>query len=230
MQNERVTDEMKLHALDLLSAPSAEEKAVEVKKLEWRQGYRDAGCDIVQASTLPFYQIRTLDGVIWLDVDNHQTVYPSVAAAKSAAQQDYEMRIRSALVDIPAVESEPVAWAYPETLARIQAKREKFEQHTLSLERCGNFTVPLYTHPPRSSLIQSDEGEIAAKALMAAYEEFNRIACEGVTEARNVFDALERCHFFANRGATDIRAALSRKTAAPGDGSAIGTSDNSKGN
>lgn len=30
--------------------------------------------------------------------------------AKAAAQSDYETRIRSALVDVPAVESEPVAW------------------------------------------------------------------------------------------------------------------------
>ncbi|TAA50920.1 hypothetical protein EXZ48_32330 [Shinella sp. JR1-6] len=47
------------------------------------------------------------------------------------------------------------------------------------------------------------------KALMAAYEEFNRIACEDITETRTKTDVLERVHFFANRGATDIRAALS---------------------
>jgi len=91
---------------------SDQERAVEVKGLEWRQGYRDAGCSIVQASTFPFYQIRQLDDVIWLDIDNHQAIYPSVDAAQAAAHADYEQRIRSALVDVPVepVASVPVGW------------------------------------------------------------------------------------------------------------------------
>ena len=46
-------------------------------------------------------------------------------------------------------------------------------------------------------------------ALMAAYEEFNRIACEDITVTRSETDVIERVHLFANRGATDIRTALS---------------------
>lgn len=77
------------------------EPVVKVKPLEWRDGYRDHRCTIVQAGSLPFYQIRKLDGLIWLDVDNHQTIYPTVEEAKAAAQADYETRIRSALVVTP---------------------------------------------------------------------------------------------------------------------------------
>lgn len=71
--------------------------SLRVKTLEWRDGYRDAGCRITQVSPIPFYQIRELDGVVWLDVDNHQTIYPSVDLAKAAAQADYESRIRAAV-------------------------------------------------------------------------------------------------------------------------------------
>lgn len=70
---------------------------VRVKPLEWRDGYRDAACKITQVSPIPFYQIRELEGVVWLDVGNHQTIYPAVDDAKAAAQADYEKRILSAL-------------------------------------------------------------------------------------------------------------------------------------
>jgi hypothetical protein len=84
---------------------------VRVKPLEWRNGYRDWQVKIQQASTGPLYQVRELDGVVWLDADNVQTVYPSVEAAKAAAQADYEARILSALS--PQADDnaeEPVAW------------------------------------------------------------------------------------------------------------------------
>ncbi|WP_313522625.1 hypothetical protein [Shinella sp.] len=132
---------------------SAEEKAVEVKKLEIDELVEEL-LDAQQNINLAAY--------------SHMDQSLCDASALIDRVEAFLLRIRSALVDVPAVESEPVAWAYPETLARIQAKREKFEQHTLSLERCGNFTVPLYAHPPRSSLIQSEEGEIAQKARALA--------------------------------------------------------------
>lgn len=72
--------------------------AVKVKPLEWRQGYRDENVDIFQALTLGgLYQVRTLNGVVWLDNLGAQVVYPSVEEAKAAAQADYEARILSAL-------------------------------------------------------------------------------------------------------------------------------------
>ena len=92
------------------SSHSAEagKPVVKVKPLEWCNGYRDWQVKIQTASSGPFYQVRELDGVVWLDADNTQTIYPSVEAAKAAAQADYEARVRSAL-STPA-DSEPVAW------------------------------------------------------------------------------------------------------------------------
>jgi len=79
-------------ALPFLSVQGA------VKKLEWRDGYKDSQCIIIQADTLGgFYQVRQVDGLIWLDSIGHQTIYPTLDAAKSAAQADYEARILSAL-------------------------------------------------------------------------------------------------------------------------------------
>ncbi|WP_421591158.1 Lar family restriction alleviation protein [Shinella sp. M27] len=81
----------------------------------------------------------------------------------TAAQQDCETRIRSALVDVPAVESEPVAWMFEgdawgrEVMLSEQEAIDRKER----LSRTWDITItPLYTHPPRSSLIQSEEGEI----------------------------------------------------------------------
>lgn len=53
---------------------------------------------------------------------------------------------------------------------------------------------------------------VAVKALREAEAEFNLIACEGVSETRSASDALERVHFFANRGAVAIQSALSSPT------------------
>ncbi len=61
------------------------------------------------------------------------------------------------------------------------------------------------------SSAEATEGGAHEKALMAAYEEFNRIACERITETRSLAEVVERCHFFANRGAVSIRAALTAK-------------------
>lgn len=81
---------------------------VSVKALEWRQGYRDAGVNIQQVSPVPLYQIRELDGLVWLDVYSQQTIYPSVEAAKAAAQADYEARVRSTIVSTANTSPEPV--------------------------------------------------------------------------------------------------------------------------
>jgi hypothetical protein len=111
--------EAKLSALQSERAGSGEAVRVTIKPLEWRDGYRDSGCKITQSSTLPFYQIRQLERLIWLDIDSLQTIYPSVAAAKAAAQAEYETRIRSALTvdsDRPATgkEGERTPYHIPE--------------------------------------------------------------------------------------------------------------------
>ncbi len=84
-------------AADLIIPPE-----LGVKALEWRDGYKDRRCKIVQAGSMSIYQVRTLDGVTWLDIDDRETIYPTIAEAKAAAQADYEARILSALTTPPA--------------------------------------------------------------------------------------------------------------------------------
>ncbi len=75
--------------------------ALAVKTLgEWRMGYCDEEVTIEQASTGfgSVYQVRVFEGTVWLDYPvREKASFPSVEAAKAAAQQDFETRIRSAL-------------------------------------------------------------------------------------------------------------------------------------
>lgn len=88
-------------ALPHLSAPCA----VVVKKLgEWRRGYCDDCVTIEQASTGfgSVYQVRVLNGVVWLDFpDNKEQEFFDVKTAKAAAQADFERRVLSCVVTKP---------------------------------------------------------------------------------------------------------------------------------
>lgn len=72
------------------------DQPVHVRKLEWRDGFRNPTFKTYQASGGTLYQVREHDGVVWLDVDNYQTIFPTVDAAKAAAQFKFEAHIRSA--------------------------------------------------------------------------------------------------------------------------------------
>lgn len=73
-----------------------------VKALAWRKGYCDEEVTIQQASFGGLYQVRVLDGIIWMDwPDRPATDFATIEAAKAAAQADFEARILSAL-DVPA--------------------------------------------------------------------------------------------------------------------------------
>jgi len=71
-----------------------------IKMLEWRRGYCDDRVTIEQASCGWLYQVRVLDGVIYLDLPGRLTLprFETVDAAKAAAQKDFERRIRSASI------------------------------------------------------------------------------------------------------------------------------------
>ncbi|TAA54063.1 hypothetical protein [Shinella sp. JR1-6] len=78
----------------------------------------------------------------------------SIEAAKSAAQQDYETRIRSAIVGVAAVEPEPVAWMYQfktKSPVLMVKKRNWAETHSEWTE------TPLYAHPPTTRIADSAE-------------------------------------------------------------------------
>jgi hypothetical protein len=141
--------------------------------------------------------------------------------AARATQSDYETHIRSALVDVPAVESEPVAWQpkykqdvidhhrsigsdlweYAMTVYPTKAQAEGYGYG-------GHEARPLFAHPPRSSLIQSDEGETVYR-------------WRGPRGGWIYDDKPPKW----DHETLVVRPALSRKTAAPGDGSAIAAKD-----
>lgn len=76
------------------------EPNLRVKPLEWRKGYCDERVTIHQASNGWLYQVRILDGVVWLDwPDRAATQFPSEEAAKEAVQSDYERRVLASLAD-----------------------------------------------------------------------------------------------------------------------------------
>lgn len=73
-----------------------------VKPLEWRKGYCDERVTIHQASNGWLYQVRMLDGIIWLDwPDRAATQFPSEEQARAAAQTDYASRVLAALGTSP---------------------------------------------------------------------------------------------------------------------------------
>ncbi|MGR9056033.1 hypothetical protein ACU8NH_09005 [Rhizobium leguminosarum] len=86
--------------------------AVKVKQLEWSRGYCDEQVTISRAQAIGgSYQVRVLDGVVWLDKPLTQTIYPSVEEAKAAAQEHWESSIMSALTTPTQPEAcGPIAW------------------------------------------------------------------------------------------------------------------------
>jgi hypothetical protein len=97
-----VFDENELQQLAATLAQHAgegEAEPVAVKPLtEWRRGYCDDRVTIEQASFGGMYQVRVLDGVVWLDwPGQRKEEFPSVEAAKAAANAEYERAILSAL-------------------------------------------------------------------------------------------------------------------------------------
>lgn len=193
----------------LTTALSEQERAVEVKGLEWNPYRAETPFEWYEINDQRDVPDRDLKGRMpfllcgsRMDYSRHATL----DAARAAAQADYEARIRSALVGVPV---EPVAWALKFNSSIIATTFKPDEAAYMKSANANCDLIPLYPAPPLSRQGEdSAEVDGLTKALMAAYEEFNRIACEGVTETRNNTDALERCHTFANRGATSIREAL----------------------
>lgn len=73
-------------------------KFIAVKALEWRNGYRDETVTIFQASFGGMYQVRILEGGIWLDwPDRAADQFPTIEAAKANAQSDFDQRVRFCL-------------------------------------------------------------------------------------------------------------------------------------
>lgn len=95
------------NARSALTAALAEQtqQGVEVKALEWRA---EPPYHVARVFG-NVYAVEAWDGGVTLFGIGGRRDFKTVSEAKTAAQADYETRIRSALVDVPAVESEPAA-------------------------------------------------------------------------------------------------------------------------
>jgi hypothetical protein len=133
-----------------LSAVLSEQtQPVRVKGLDWQKP--DVRNTLSRAETdLGVYRVWThfeADGRWFWSLDGYQKLSGeciSEEAAKSAAQTDYETRTRSALVDVPAVEPEPVR-AIPRAdncgryLAEVNDGKLLYLNHADQWQECPNF-------------------------------------------------------------------------------------------
>ncbi|WLS01693.1 hypothetical protein [Shinella oryzae] len=172
----------KHHLTAALSDKQAGE--VKIKPLEWPN---DSDWNIA-TSELGRYVVRpclaTNFSGQWLlrragAESSDKTLYPSEDAAKAAAQADYEQRIRSALVYVPAVESEPVAYLRLDNRTDIDGETYTgLQMSDVSDERA----FPVYAHPPLRE--GEDSAEVFARIVAA------RKAYVEATEAYNARLAL----------------------------------------
>ncbi|WP_312418293.1 hypothetical protein [Shinella sp.] len=142
-----------------LTAALSEQQAVGVKALEWSTNW-----GIVKAETpIGHYYIEARrDGGFDLRLEYVWSVWASGSKmAKAAAQADYEQRIRSALVDVPAVE--PVAWALMFDGRIIATTFKSAEASYMKATNANCDLIPLYASPLR-------EGEDSAEVLKALKE------------------------------------------------------------
>jgi hypothetical protein len=72
-----------------------------VKRMEWRKGYCDERVTIEQASNTDLFQVRQFEGKVWLDHRQTAKEFPTVEAAKAAAQSIFDEAIRSYLEAAP---------------------------------------------------------------------------------------------------------------------------------
>lgn len=90
---------------DVPTPPAGDMGAVKVKPLAWRKGYSDEHVTIEQASFGGLYQVRILDGMVWVDWPARAaTQFPSVETAKAAIQDEHARSILSALSSTPVGE------------------------------------------------------------------------------------------------------------------------------
>jgi hypothetical protein len=164
---------------DAISAALSDKQAgeVKIKPLEWPN---DSDWNIA-TSELGRYVVRpclaTNFSGQWLLMragaeDSDKTLYPSEDAAKAAAQADYEQRIRSALVDVPAVEPAGEAGEMPGSNGGFTMAVFKASDVPLGTK--------LYAHPPHREGEDSAEVE-RLRDLLSRAEEY---VIDGVTNAK----------------------------------------------
>lgn len=156
-------DDLTVALTELQSLRSKPVAGVEVKPLgDWRRGYCDERVQIQQQSFGGLYQVRVLDGVVWLDWPNRTAEeFPNVQLAKESAEADYRQRILSTL-SLPA--QEPVAWEgyWPgagsiDSVTRLTSYRPTMEKWKADEAEI----TPLYASPQPEAVITEEMVERA---------------------------------------------------------------------
>lgn len=176
--------------------PSGREK---IKLLEWEELVR--GQSFCASSIgLRYYVYHAHDDGLWhAYTEGFQPTEfrptTSTDAAKAAAQADYEFRIRSALVEVPAVkgEPEPVAWQRRAQFPSAPGAAPQWEpcsrdEATGHFERQSGYEYrALYTAQP------ADAGMREALADLLAYIERNECTHESISRGGSIWTICDDC-------------------------------------
>jgi len=135
---------------------------VKVRELEWEKSEGNLSGQIVWSSGDPwvFWIVKDADkpSYVWCENFNIEGwcpaspvrgVFDTLDAAKAAAQADYASRIRSALVEMPAVKGEPEPVAWIDFADNCSVRLWTSEKHRADAEMAlGRKMTPVYTAPP----------------------------------------------------------------------------------
>lgn len=174
-----------------------QELAVEVKALEWAG---DGDCYAFADVIHQLYSIAYEEGKYWANWDMVLPPFDTLQAAKSAAQADYEQRIRSALVDVPV---EPVAkqWcAYEDGLQHTSWYPDGYGDRAgweaLAKRNPAKYQVvtrDLFASPPLPHREGEDSAEVE-RAVCRLTQQINYVptndASQRDRDIRTVLDAL----------------------------------------
>lgn len=162
-------------ALSASPPPPSVPVGVAVKPLEWRQGYCDDQVKVQLASTLPVYQVQEYNGVIWLDVDNDKTAYPSIDEAKAAAQSHWVTAHAAAFGEVSAnfmaIATPPTESALTESnrllTEEVERLRAAIDASRLSFEAIREILIHNLDEPERKAFWLAVQGRDDARAALA---------------------------------------------------------------
>lgn len=147
--------------------PTEQTQPVAVKALEWRVFCSRSGNSEAKTQFGEYVIQSERDGwmLYLLNEQDSSSAYSTIDFAKAAAQSDYETRIRSALVDVPA---EPVAWTSPGQLQAI----ERGSNGTVTKHGDEFMCIPLYNSPPlpREGEDTAEVERVCTEAAMQQWE------------------------------------------------------------
>ncbi|MCJ8053812.1 hypothetical protein GB928_018305 [Shinella curvata] len=214
-KTERVTDEM-VEGVRIERIPTLEEAMIAAARIASRGPNGEIPVLVLRAENIREKAIEdVLSALTAHELYRYRpkAFHGFIEYARTTLTSDEEASVwRSALVDVPAVASEPVAWISEHELAKLKVRQSAT---VMPSQDRDDFQRPLVfgdassrAHPPRSSLIQSEEGEEVGQAMCRLLQQVNRVPTKDVSQRDRDIKTL-------------ISALSTRKGSA--DGSASGT-------